>query len=312
VRREYIILLIILVIGLLDLYQTSSAYAKEMSFEEDIEKYKTEAKSLISSANDPKLADTTKSLKGFTDNPEEGSLNEEDLRIKGDEKIKGKNIKENEEEGEREAINAVKHSNANNPHRSKYTVTKLKNKAFMKKSAAIVENPISGLNVAANAGCKIVGGDKGGENVSFEEYYVDVEDMRVKEVKQTCEEDEDKLFYCNRSIKDVNCSSKSPCAFDKAEGEGGLYTSASNRDFASASGGLAWNYSGDILSFGETGKRGTYLYGSLEDGSGSCHVKDFDAVFYIKDKNDVSEFRIIQIHENNLLNIWVNHFLCVS
>ena len=93
-KREYIILLIILAMGLLDLHQTSSAYAKEMSFEEDIEKYKTEAKSLISSANDPKLADTTKSLKGFTDNPEEGSLNEEDLRIKGDEKIKGKNIKE--------------------------------------------------------------------------------------------------------------------------------------------------------------------------------------------------------------------------
>jgi len=251
VKREYIILLIILAMGLLDLHQTSSAYAKEMSFEEDIEKYKTEAKSLISSANDPKLADTTKSLKGFTDNPEEGSLNEEDLRIKGDEKIKGKNIKENEEEGEREAINAVKHSNANNPHRSKYTVTKLKNKAFMKKSAAIVENPISGLNVAANAGCKIVGGDKGGENVSFEEYYVDVEDMRVKEVKHTCEEDEDKLFYCNRSIKDVKCASKSDCGRDMGkiniEELGGHLTSSGRLHHDQRS--LTWEYTYPNLSF---------------------------------------------------------------
>ena len=302
-KRECIILLIILAMGLLDLHQTSSAYAKEMSFEEDIEKYKTEAKSLISSANDPKLADTTKSLKGFTDNPEEGSLNEEDLRIKGDEKIKGKNIKENEEEGEREAINAVKHSNANNPHRSKYTVTKLKNKAFMKKSAAIVENPISGLNVAANAGCKIVGGDKGGENVSFEEYYVDVEDMRVKEVKQTCEEDEDRLFYCNRSIKDVNCSSKSPCAFDKAEGEGGLYTSASNSEFASSSGGkFKWNYNegtGELMF----GNESSYSY---DDADESCLTKEFTAKFFIKDKVNVSEFAMSEVFENNVMDIWVN------
>ena len=306
-KREYIILLIILAIGLLGLYQTSSADAKEMSFEEDIEKYKAEAKSLISSANDPKLADTAKSLKGFTDNPEEGSLNEEDLRIKGDEKIKGKNIKENEEEGEREAINAVKHSNANNPHRSKYTVTKLKNKAFMKKSAAIIENPISGLNVAANAGCKIVGGDKGGENVSFEEYYVDVEDMRVKEVKQICEEDEDKLFYCNRSIKDVNCSSKSPCAFDKAEGEGGLYTSASNSEFASSSGGkFKWNYNFGTgeLTFGNDVE---YSYDCRDEGRGDgCCTKEFSAKFFIKDKGNISEFAMSEVFENNVMDIWVN------
>jgi hypothetical protein len=283
--------------------------SKEINFDIDIEKYKKEAKGLIAASNDTKLAGTAKGLEGFTDNPEEASLSEDELRIKGDEKIKGKDKNAKEDKGVREAIDSVKHNNATNPHRSKYTVTKLKNKDFIKKSGAIIENPISGLNVAANADCKIIGGDKGGENVSFEEYWVDVEDSRIKEVQQTCEEDEDQLFHCNRSIKDVNCISKTPCAFDNAEGEGGLYTSSSNRDFASASGGLKWDYKGDILSFGETGKSGTYLYGSLKDESGGCHVKNFDAVFYIKDKKDVSEFRIVQIHENNLLNISVNGHL---
>ena len=102
---------------------------------------------------------------------------------------------------------------------------------------------------------------------------------------------------CNEYI-DTKCEARVPCSFG-GDG-GGLYSGSSNRDFARASGGLQWDYKGDILSFGETGKRGTYLYGSLEDDSGRCHTKNFDAVFYIKDKARVSEFRIVEIHENNL------------
>jgi hypothetical protein len=309
-KSKLIILILSVLVCLLDIYQSYSAYGREINFDIDIEKYKKEAKGLIVSSNDPKLADTAKGLKGFTDNPEEASLTEDELRIKGDEKVKGKDKSTKEDKGIREAINSVKNDNATNPHRSKYTVTKLKNKDFIKKSGAIIENPISGLNVAANAECRVIGSEKGGENVSFEEYWVDVEDSRIKEVQQTCEEDEEQLFFCNRSIKDVNCSSKTPCAFDNAEGEGGLYTSASNSEFASSSGGkFKWNYdySKGELVFGNDTK---YSYNCRDEGGGDgCCTKEFSARFFIKDKGSVSEFAMSEVFENNIMDIWVNGYL---
>ena len=84
-KSKFIILILSVLVGLLDLCQTYIAYGREINFDIDIEKYKKEAKGLISSSHDPKLADTAKGLKGFTDNPEEASLTEDELRIKGDE-----------------------------------------------------------------------------------------------------------------------------------------------------------------------------------------------------------------------------------
>ena len=87
-------------------------------------------------------------------------------------------------------------------------------------SDAITSNPISGLNIVSEAGCKISDKKLEGEDVKFEEYWVDVEDTKVIEGKYECEEDEDRLFYCNRTLKKVNCISQMECPFDGPDGEG--------------------------------------------------------------------------------------------
>jgi hypothetical protein len=142
--------------------------------------------------------------------------------------------------------------------------------------------------------------------VKFEEYWVDVEDTKVIEGKYECEEDEDRLFYCNRTLKKVNCISQLPCPFDNPDGEGGLYTNDSNNEFMNASGGMSWSYSDDILSFGDDR---AYLYGSIYGSDDRCHRREFTANFFIKNKTMISEFRRIKIHENNLLNISINGVL---
>ncbi len=296
-KSKFIILILSVLVGLLDLCQTYIAYGRENNFDIDIEKYKKEAKGLISYSHDPKLADTAKGLKGFTDNPEEASLTEDELRIKGDEKIKGKDKSREEDKGVREAINSVKNDNATNPHRSKYTVTKLKNKNFIKKSGAIIENPISGLNVAANAECRVIGGDKGGENVSFEEYWVDVEDSRIKEVQQTCEEDEDQLFYCNRSIKDVQCASKINCGYNA----GGI-------EEGSVDTGIDWDYSYPYLRLGsKTPDSSNEEDWHFRCGSRTCCDKrSRSARLRIKDLNNVKKFILHKISYDDYALVKIN------
>ena len=299
-KSKIAILLILNVVILGELMQVKQVKGGEYNFDY-IDDYKKEAKEYVGETGKGDLAGKVKELEGYTDKPKEVGYSEHELRSKGDARVKGEEKDENE--GVREAIGAAKSSYAENPHRSSYTVGKLQHEEFIKKSDAVTSNPISGLNVEGKTECKIADKNIGGENVEFEEYYVDVEDSRLIREDKKCEEDEDRLFYCIRKIKDVKCMSKVECSFDNAGGEGGLYTSASNSEFMSASGGMTWSYSGDILSFGEDH---AYLYGSLEDESGGCHSRSFTAKFYIKDKGNVSEFRIIKIHENNLLNISIN------
>ncbi len=272
-----------------------------------IENFKLEAKALVDETKKDELKEKVRSAPGFSDQPKEKDLSAFDLRSKADDKIKGLAKDATEQEKiEREAIDGAKSSYTQNKHRSRHTVTKLQNEDFIKKSDAITSNPISGLNAEGNADCKVADSNLEGENIKFEEYFIDIEDSRIKNEKRECSEDEDKLFYCNRSLANVSCASKTSCSFNQQGGEGGLYSSQSNDEFMKASGGLKWSYSNDILSFGEDH---AYLYGSLRDGSGACHSKNFSAQFFIKDKANVSEFKIIRIHENNLLNISINGHL---
>ena len=266
-----------------------------------IDDFKKEAQELVGETSKGGLSEEVKGIEGYTDKPKETEYSEYELRSKGDARVKGQEKDENE--GVREAIGAAKSSYIENPHRSNYTVGKLQHKEFIKKGDAVTSNPISGLNAEGKAECKIADKDLGGENVEFEEYYVDVEDTRLIRGDKKCEEDEDRLFYCTRKIKDVKCISEVACSFDNAEGEGGLYTSASNREFASSSGGkFKWNYN---QSTGELmfGNESSYSY---DDADESCLTKEFTAKFFIKDKVNVSEFAMSEVFENNVMDIWVN------
>ncbi|WP_130121758.1 hypothetical protein [Rickettsiales endosymbiont of Peranema trichophorum] len=261
--------------------------------------YQPEASALLNEMKKRDMEQELKSLPQFSENPKEVTLSESDLRIAGDEVIKGGGTITDKEE--REAIGALRDSYTRNPHRSEHTVGKLQHKDFIQQSDVISRSPLSVLNKAMDSGCKATGSEAAPEEAKFEEYFVGVEDRRIKETRRTCEEDEDRLFYCTRSLKAGGCASKIPCAFNR--NEGGLYTSESNEQFMRASNGLSWEYNGDILSFGENRP---YVYGDPNHGSQACITKSFTAKFYIKDKPNVSEFRVISIHENNLLRISIN------
>ena len=142
-----------------------------------IDDFKKEAQELVGETSKGGLSEEVKGIEGYTDKPKETEYSEYELRSKGDARVKGQEKDENE--GVREAIGAAKSSYIENPHRSNYTVGKLQHKEFIKKGDAVTSNPISGLNAEGETECKIADKDLGGENVEFEEYYVDVEDTRL-------------------------------------------------------------------------------------------------------------------------------------
>ncbi len=303
-KSKIAILLILNAVILGELMQVTQVKGEEYNFDY-IDNYKKEAKEYVGETGKGDLAGKVKELDGYTDKPKEVGYSEHELRSKGDARIKGEEKDENE--GVREAIGAAKSSYAENPHRSSYTVGKLQHEEFIKKSDAVTSNPISGLNVEGKTECKIADKDVGGENVEFEEYYVDVEDSRLIREDKKCEEDEDKLFYCIRKIKDVKCISEVACSFDNAEGEGGLYTSASNREFVSSSGGkFKWDYNqstGELIFGNDTAN----AYDCQDEGVGdSCCTREFTARFFVKERKRISEFALSEIFENNLMDIWIN------
>jgi hypothetical protein len=250
-----------------------------------IDDFKKEAQELVGETSKNGLSEEVKGIEGYTDKPKETEYSEYELRSKGDARVKGQEKDENE--GVREAIGAAKSSYIENPHRSNYTVGKLQHKEFIKKGDAVTSNPISGLNAEGKAECKIADNDLGGENVEFEEYYVDVEDSRLIREDKKCEEDEDRLFYCERSIKSIGeCREKMDCGYDAGGIVGG-----------SIDGNIYWKASYPNLYLGTIDK--------VRD-SGRCHLMDKNIHFTIKDKSAVKEFRVANIQYSDWIRISVN------
>ena len=223
VERSKSKIAILLILNVVIFMQVKQVKGGEYNFDY-IDNYKKEAKEYIGETSKGELNNQVKGLDGYTDKPKEVGYSEHELRSKGDARVKGEEKDENE--GVREAIGAAKSSYAENPHRSSYTVGKLQHEEFIKKSDAVTSNPISGLNVEGKTECKIADKDVGGENVEFEEYYVDVEDSRLIREDKKCEEDEDKLFYCTRKIKDVKCKNQLDCGYNAGGIEEGSVDSA--------------------------------------------------------------------------------------
>lgn len=261
-----------------------------------VKQYEEEARKYVGESSKPELSAKIQGLPNFTANPKEANLSAGQLRIKADDKVKGIGALE---DFENQALRAARGS-YENPHRSQHTVAKMKNKSFIQKSEAISRNPISGLNAEAKTGCKVADKNVHGENVKFEEYLVDVEDTEIKQEKQTCEEDEDKLFYCTRTLKSIDCDSKYACAFGSSDTEGGLFTTSSNNELMQISGGLRLKYTGTTLELGND-RHWTY-----DVGENGCVMKEFTAKFFIKDLQSVSRFVLTEVFENNLMHVEIN------
>ena len=286
-KSKIAILLILNVVILGELMQVKQVKGGEYNFDY-IDDYKKEAKEYVGETGKGDLAGKVKELEGYTDKPKEVGYSEHELRSKGDARVKGEEKDENE--GVREAIGAAKSSYAENPHRSSYTVGKLQHEEFIKKSDAVTSNPISGLNVEGKTECKIADKNIGGENVEFEEYYVDVEDSRLIREDKKCEEDEDRLFYCIRKIKDVKCKNQLDCGYNA----GGI-------EEGSVDTGIEWNYTYPYLRLGS--KTGDWHFHGYK---GSCDKITLRARFRVKDLNNVKKFKLHQISYDDHAMVRIN------
>ena len=299
-KSKIAILLILNVVILGELMQVTQVKGEEYNFDY-IDNYKKEAKEYVGETGKGDLAGKVKELDGYTDKPKEVGYSEHELRSKGDARVKGEEKDENE--GVREAIGAAKSSYAENPHRSSYTVGKLQHEGFIKKSDAVTSNPISGLNVEGKTECKIADKNVGGENVEFEEYYVDVEDSRLIREDKKCEEDEDRLFYCIRKIKDVKCQEKGDCGYNV----GGVLLD-------SVKSGIVYRYSYPTLTFGNAyGISSGYMTDAemaqstvFRCGTNCCGIETIRANFDIKDKNNIGTFKLSRITSVQPLMIKLN------
>ncbi|WHA04568.1 hypothetical protein N3Z17_04930 [Candidatus Bandiella numerosa] len=284
VERSKSKIAILLILNVVILMEVKQVKGEEYNFNY-IDDYKKEAKEYVGETGKGELSNQVKELDGYTEKPKESGYSEYELRSKGDARVKGQEKDENE--GVREAIGAAKSSYAENPHRSNYTAGKLQHKEFIKKSDAVTSNPISGLNVEGKTECKIADKNVGGENVEFEEYYVDVEDSRLIRENKKCEEDEDKLFYCERSIKNMGeCIEKMDCGYDA----GGMVQ-------GSIDGNIFWRANYPNLYLGTIDK--------VRD-SGRCHIIDKNINFIVKNKDIIKEFRVTNIQYSDWIRISVN------
>lgn len=150
--------------------------------------------------------------------------------------------------------------------------------------------------------CAVSDREDGADEVKLEEYEEIIEDTEIEEEGHVCEKDVRGPFYCEEKLEDVGCKEKVPCDFNQ-RGEGGLFEGCGSGNLAHATNGQPWNYRNGILSFGE---ESAWTYGYSDNGSESCLATSFEAKFCIKDKSLVEEFEIVEIHENNVLDIYFN------
>ena len=276
----------------------------------DVSSYQKEAKSCLNQINPSAFQTKVKKLDDYTDNPDEVKRKTEDLRIDGDKLAK------NPESGNSstgDAISAVNNSRANE-HRTSFTVDKIRNKKFIKRSDYITDNPLPLIDMEIEEDkkadklkdkeydCMISDGDLKNEDVKFEEYFEEVKDTRIKLENQQCEEDEDKLFYCTRAIKDVSCTQQTLCPLELAQ----------NRiSITSSTGIFGWSYNQSTGEFLVSNKEiNPYRHGMFKrpnhykTSSGSVITVNF----FIKD-NNLSRLKIYKVFGNMLAGVWINNHL---
>ncbi|CAL7960256.1 hypothetical protein MIDIC_10044 [Alphaproteobacteria bacterium] len=103
-------------------------------------------------------------------------------------------------------------------------------------------------------------------------------------------EDEDKLFYCNRSLKPSTCEQKSDCGFNAGGIVGGSVDTC-----------IEWNYTYPYLRLGsQTGHWHFYGY------KGSCDTVKLRARFQVKDVQNVKKFSLHTISYDDHAMVRIN------
>ena len=166
--------------------------------------------------------------------------------------------------------------------------------------ADVIENPLIGLNKGDEQGgldtaCSVSDSENTTVKPKLEPYEVEIDDVREKEVKHECQEDDDRLYYCTRTLNPGVCISKSDCGEDR----GGIIL-----DSVESSG--VWQYSYPNIRFGN--KEGHWEYKSV-DACGdnySCRKVVIPARFRIKRVSEIKTFRLKKVAFDDHAMVKVN------
>jgi hypothetical protein len=252
-----------------------------------IDDFSAEAKGLV---NTPVDAKQVTQIEGYTNKPKEADYAASDLKkLAQDKQMAAKaNTTKKEishtERMEAESIQGFKEGRYRNSYRSVYTASKLQNKDFIKKSSNVTENPIGVLNVVGDSECAVTANDTQREEVSLEEYEVEVPEITLKEQEYQCEEDVDKLFYCEKALS-VSCKRRGENC-----GTGGIVVDSLKTD-------VEWKREGQFLTFG-----------TIKDNiwPGKCDEHRITTSFDIKNIDLIEEFTLTEVAFDDYLQIKIN------
>ena len=293
------------------------SYLKEgeiSNVEKSINNYYFDCKELSDSEKDKyeKCKDEQSKIKKDAEHNKEQNYKSYELKKKGEEWVaQGGTTGEEMSKSEKNAAEAFSYVQSNagtNLAENSYTEI---NKDLSVISNEVTKNPMVRLNAKVKTvegeeiegtDCAVSDRNAEKDEIALEEYEKEEEETEIEDSEGSCEKDVEGPFYCEESLEEVGCQYKVPCDFNKS-GEGGLFEGCGSGNMAYATNGQPWSYRDGILSFGT---ESAWTYGHPNHGSESCLSTTFEAKFCIKDRNQVEEFEIVQIHENNVLDIYFN------
>ena len=168
--------------------------------------------------------------------------------------------------------------------------------------AEVIENPLIGLNKGNEQGgldtaCSVSDSENTTVKPKLEPYEVEIDDVREKESEHECQEDDDRLFQCDRILKNIDCASKSDCGYNA----GGI-------EEGSVDTGIDWDYTYPYLRLGsKTPETSNEEDWHFRCGSHTCCDKRHrSARFIIRDLNDVKKFILHKISYDDYAQVKIN------
>ena len=157
--------------------------------------------------------------------------------------------------------------------------------------AEVIENPLIGLNKGNEQGgldtaCLVSDSENTTVKPKLEPYEVEIDDVREKESEHECQEDDDRLYQCDRILKAGDCILKEDCGYDA----GGVVK-------GSIDGNIFWRANYPNIYLGTIDK----IYDRYR-----CHLMDKNINFIVKNKNAIKEFIVTNMRYSDWIRISVN------
>ena len=157
--------------------------------------------------------------------------------------------------------------------------------------AEVIENPLIGLNKGDEQGgldtaCSVSDSENTTVKPKLESYEVEIDDVREKESGHECQEDDGRLYQCDRILKAGDCIVKEDCGEDA----GGFIKGSVASDMK-----FVYRYP-------------NLTVGTIADNywSGDCQEYSRNTTFTIRDLNKIKEFRIKEVGFDDHMLIKVN------